>query len=144
MSLAYSRVCTTTLLHTLHHAPTEPEVDLWSRYPEAPFVAVSDHQRRLLHGLNVVATIHHAVDTEVFAFVRIPKTTCCFSAALPPAKVCSKPLRPHAELECDCSWQPPKTSTTAKVAPLVNEHDVVFVGEVDRRGGEPAREARGL
>ena len=40
------------------------EVRLWSRYPEAPFVAVSDAQARMLRGLNVAATIPHAIDVD--------------------------------------------------------------------------------
>ena len=86
ISLAYSRVCSTPLLHTLHHAPTEPEVDLWSRYADAPFVAVSDHQRRLLKGLNVVSTIHHAVDTDMFAFRADPDDYLLFLGRFTPGK----------------------------------------------------------
>ena len=40
--------------------------------PEAPFVAVSRAQADLLTGLNVVATIHHAVDTVTLAFQPAP------------------------------------------------------------------------
>ena len=70
--LAYTRVTSTPVLHTLHHAPTTPEVALWSQYPDAPFVAVSRAQADLLTGLNVVATIHHAVDTVTLAFQPAP------------------------------------------------------------------------
>ncbi len=68
MSLAYSRLASAPILQTLHHAPTPTEVDLWSRYPEAPFVAVSATQARLLFGLNVVAIIQHAVDIDALPF----------------------------------------------------------------------------
>jgi glycosyltransferase involved in cell wall biosynthesis len=62
MSLAFSRISPTPVLQTLHHLPSSEEVALWSAYPEAPFVAVSQAQAAALTGLNVVATIHHAVD----------------------------------------------------------------------------------
>ena len=62
ISLAFTRLTATPVVVTLHHAPTASEVALWSRYPEAPFVAVSEAQKALLPGLNVVKTIHHAVD----------------------------------------------------------------------------------
>ena len=134
MSLAYSRVCSTTLLHTLHHAPTEPEVDLWSRYPEAPFVAVSDHQRRLLNGLNVVATIHHAVDTEVFAFRRDPEDYLLFLGRLTPGKGVVEAVETARRTGMRLLVAAAENEYYREVvAPLLNDHDVVFVGEVDRR-----------
>ena len=66
ISLAFHRMSPIPVMQTLHHAPTAPEVALWSTYPDAPFVAVSAAQERLMRGLNVIATIHHAVDTEAF------------------------------------------------------------------------------
>ena len=67
ISLAFSRLSRAPLVTTLHHAPSPSEAALWSRYPDAPFIAVSQVQARLLAGLNVVGTVHHAVDTDVFS-----------------------------------------------------------------------------
>ncbi len=67
ISLAFARLSRTPLVVTVHHAPTPPEVALWSRGGGAPFIAVSEVQRGLLDGLRVAATIHHAVDTVTFA-----------------------------------------------------------------------------
>src|SRR5438046_3061405 len=53
MSLAFTRLSTTPIVQTLHHSPSSAEVQLWSRYAEAPFVAISNEQARLLSGLNV-------------------------------------------------------------------------------------------
>jgi hypothetical protein len=50
MSLAFTRTCPIPILQTLHHSPSSAEVALWSRYPEAPFVAISQEQARLLDG----------------------------------------------------------------------------------------------
>ncbi len=66
ISLAFTRLSPVPLLVTVHHAPTSAEVALWSRDPDAPFIAISEAQRRLLVGLNVVGTVHHAVDTRTF------------------------------------------------------------------------------
>jgi len=68
MSLAFSRTSQTPIVQTLHHAPTPAEVALWTRYPEAPFIAVSQQQARLLGGLNVVSTVLHAIDVDRFTF----------------------------------------------------------------------------
>jgi glycosyltransferase involved in cell wall biosynthesis len=67
ISLALGRLSRAPLVTTLHHAPSAAEVAMWSRYPEAPFIAVSRVQAELLGSLNVIGTVHHAVDTDVFA-----------------------------------------------------------------------------
>ncbi len=72
VSLPFTRLAAVPLLQTVHHAPGPDEVSLWSRYPEAPFVAISAQQASLLTGLNVVATIHHGLDTDAFAFGAAP------------------------------------------------------------------------
>ena len=68
MSLAFTRLSKTPIVQTLHYSPAPSEVSLWSRYPEAPFVAISNEQARLLEGLTVVGTVLHAVDTESLVF----------------------------------------------------------------------------
>jgi glycosyltransferase involved in cell wall biosynthesis len=68
MSLAFSRLAATPVVQTLHYSPGINELRLWSKYPDAPFVAISREQARLLTGLNVVATVLHAVDTATLTF----------------------------------------------------------------------------
>ena len=68
LSLAWTRISPIPVVQTLHHAPSPSEVTLWSRYPEAPFVAVSHAQAGLMTGLNVASAIHHAVDPGVFRY----------------------------------------------------------------------------
>ena len=72
MSLAFARLSKTPVLQTLHYSPSLPEIRLWQRYPEAPFVAISAEQARLLAGLNVVGTVLHAVDTDRLLFRERP------------------------------------------------------------------------
>ena len=68
MSVAFTRLVGTPIVQTLHHAPSAPEIAMWRRYPDAPFVAVSDEQARRLTGLNVVGVVHHGIDTASFTF----------------------------------------------------------------------------
>lgn len=68
ISLPLSRLVSVPVVQTVHHAPSRDEIALWSRYPEAPFIAISTEQATRLGGLNVVATIHHAVDMDAFRF----------------------------------------------------------------------------
>jgi glycosyltransferase involved in cell wall biosynthesis len=72
MSLAFTRLSPTPIVQTLHHSPSRAEVALWSRYPEAPFVAISNEQKMLLAGANVVGTVLHGVDTDNFTFRETP------------------------------------------------------------------------
>src|SRR3979490_2232185 len=73
MSLAFARLAPTPIRQTLHHSPSTAEIKLWSRYPEAPFVAISNEQARLLIGLNVVDTVLHGIDTDNFTFQAKPE-----------------------------------------------------------------------
>ena len=72
MSLAFARICPTPIVQTLHHSPSTAEVGLWARYPEAPFVAISEEQARLLDGLNVIGTVLHGIDTDRFPVRKRP------------------------------------------------------------------------
>jgi glycosyltransferase involved in cell wall biosynthesis len=86
MSLAFSRLSPTPVLQTLHHAPSAVETALWQRYPEAPFVAISKEQARLLEGLNVVGTVPHGIDTDAFAFQAQPEDYLLFLGRFTPGK----------------------------------------------------------
>jgi glycosyltransferase involved in cell wall biosynthesis len=78
MSLAFTRLSPTPIVQTLHHSPSAAEVALWSRYPEAPFVAISEEQKMLLTGANVVGTVLHGIDTDNFAFQETPEDYLLF------------------------------------------------------------------
>jgi glycosyltransferase involved in cell wall biosynthesis len=67
LSLAFAGLSRVPVVTTVHHAPAPSEVALWSRSTRtgsSPFIAVSEAQRSLLAGVDVVATIHHAVDVD--------------------------------------------------------------------------------
>ena len=72
MSLAFARLSPTPLVQTLHHSPSRAEIALWSRYPEAPFIAISNEQADLLAGLTVIGTVLHGIDTDAFTFREHP------------------------------------------------------------------------
>src|SRR5438309_6385430 len=72
MSLAFTRLSPTPIVQTLHHSPSAAEIALWARYPEAPFVAISNEQAMLLTGANVVGTVLHGIDTDNFTFCDQP------------------------------------------------------------------------
>ncbi len=86
MSIAFTRLSPTPIVQTLHHSPAPAEVALWSRYPEAAFIAISQEQAALLSGLHVVGTVLHAVDTDRFQFREIPENYLLFLGRFTPGK----------------------------------------------------------
>ena len=73
MPLAFTRLCPTPIVQTVHHAPLPDEIRIWSRYPEAPYIAISNEQARLMDGLNVVGVVLHGIDTDAFVFRAEPE-----------------------------------------------------------------------
>lgn len=133
MSVALTRLSRTPIVQTLHHAPTAAEVALWSRYPDAPFVAVSRAQAHLLAGLNVVATVHHGVDVGTFPFRGVPGDHLLFLGRFTEGKGVL------AAIEVARRTGLPLVLAAAEndyyrdvVAPLVDGRHVVYVGEVAR------------
>jgi glycosyltransferase involved in cell wall biosynthesis len=66
MSLAFTRLVTVPMVHTLHHQPPASQVRLMQLYPEAHFVALSQHQAAALSGFQSVSVIPHGLDTQRF------------------------------------------------------------------------------
>ena len=131
LALAYQRVSPTPILQTLHHAPTPSEVALWSRYPEAPFVAISRAQASLLPGLNVVATIHHGVDTAALRFRPDPDDYLLFlgrftegKGVLPAVEAARRTGHRLILAAAENDYY------RTVVSPLVDQSQIVYAGEV--------------
>ena len=135
IALAYTRVSSTPVLQTVHHAPTQPEVTLWSRYPDAPFVAVSQAQANLLAGLNVVAIIHHAVDTATLAFQPDPDDYLLFLGRFTAGKGVLEAIEVARRTNRRLILAATENDYYREVvAPLVDGRQVVYAGEVDQAG----------
>lgn len=132
LSLAWTRTAPVPVVQTLHHAPSPAEVALWSRYPEAPFVAVSHAQARSLAGLNVAGAIHHAVDPDVFEYGAHPGDYLLFlgrftaeKGVLEAVEVARRTGRRLVLAAADNDYY------RTAVAPLVDGDRVVYAGEAD-------------
>jgi glycosyltransferase involved in cell wall biosynthesis len=132
MSLAFARLSPTPIVQTLHHAPSPAEVALWSRYPEAPFVAISREQAQLLQGLNVVATVLHGIDTDAFAFREEPEDYLLFlgrftegKGVLQAIEIAKRVGMRLMLVAADGAYY------REKVAPHVDGQRVVYYGEAD-------------
>ena len=132
MSIAFTRLSATPLLQTLHHAPGPSEVELWSRYPDAPFVAISREQANQLSGLNVVGTVHHGIDVAAFTFRAVPDDYLVFLGRFTEGKGVVDAIGIAERVGMRLVLAAPENEYyRAAVAPHVDGTRVVYAGEVD-------------
>lgn len=137
MSLAFSRLSPTPILQTLHHAPHPNEVAMWTRYAEAPFVAISHEQQRLLAGLNVVGVVYHGMDTAALPLRTEPDRDGYLAflgrftegkGVLQAVEVARRVRMPLKLAAAENDYY------RAHIAPHVDGKQVIYVGEVDQAG----------
>jgi glycosyltransferase involved in cell wall biosynthesis len=132
MSLAFARLSPTPIVQTLHHSPSAAEIRLWSRYPEAPFVAISSEQARLLSGLNVVATVLHGIDTDNFVFREKPDDYLLFLGRFNEGKGVLQAIEIAKRMGMRLILAAAANEYyRERVAPHVDGRHVVFYGEAD-------------
>jgi glycosyltransferase involved in cell wall biosynthesis len=132
MSLAFTRLCRTPIVQTLHHSPSAAEVQLWIRYAEAPFVAISKEQERLLSGLNVVGTVLHGIDTDNFSFQETPEDYLLFLGRFTDGKGPLQAIEIAKRLGMRLILAAAEDDYyRERVAPHVDGRRVVYFGEAD-------------
>jgi glycosyltransferase involved in cell wall biosynthesis len=132
MALPFSRLCPTPLVQTLHHAPSDPEVALWSRYPDVPFIAISHEQARLLSGLNVVGVVQHAIDTDAFAYRAVPDDYLVFLGRFTEGKGVLQAITIARQAGMRLLLAAAENDYyRERIAPHVDGASVSYVGEVD-------------
>lgn len=135
MSLAFSRVSHALIVQTVHHNPDESQVAMWSRYPEAPFVAVSREQARLMTGLHVAAVVYHGIDTRAFAFRERPDDYLVFLGRFTEGKgvLAAIEIARRAGMRLILAAAENEYYRDT-IAPQVDGERVVYAGEVDHAG----------
>jgi glycosyltransferase involved in cell wall biosynthesis len=132
MSLPFTRLAQVPLVQTLHHSPSESEVKLWNNYPEAPFVAISNEQARLLKGLNVAGIVLHGVDTDRFRFQEVPDDYVLFLGRFTegkgPLQAVEVARRLGLRLILAAADEPYYRDV---IAPHVDGKQIVYFGEAD-------------
>ena len=132
MSLAFARLSPVPIVQTLHHSPGAAEVKLWSRYPDAPFVAISNEQARLLDGLNVVGTVLHGIDTAAFTFREKPDDYLLFLGRFTEGKGVLQAIEIAKRVGTRLILAAAEDDYyREKVAPLVDGRVVQYYGEAD-------------
>ncbi|HMD37025.1 MAG TPA: glycosyltransferase family 4 protein [Vicinamibacterales bacterium] len=132
MSLAFARLSPTPIVQTLHHSPSHAEVKLWAQYPEAPFVAISNEQARLLSGLNVVETVLHGIDTENFLFNEKAEDYLLFLGRFSEGKGVLQAIEIAKRVGMKLILAAAADEYyREKVAPLVDGRHIIYYGEAD-------------
>ena len=132
ISLAFTRLSPAPIVQTLHHAPSEAEVRLWSRYPEALFVAISNEQAGLLRGVNIVGTVLHGIDTDRFAFRETPEDYLLFLGRFTEGKGVLQAIEVAKRVGMKLILVAAEEAYyREKVAPHVDGSSVVSYGEAD-------------
>ena len=132
MSLAFARLSPTPIVQTLHHSPSAAEIKLWSRYPDAPFVAISEEQARLLGGLNVVGTVLHGIDTGSFVFRERPEDYLLFLGRFTEGKGVLQAIEIARRAGMRLILAAAEDEYyRERVAPHVDGRQVVYYGEAD-------------
>jgi glycosyltransferase involved in cell wall biosynthesis len=132
MSLAFARLSPTPIVQTLHHSPSAAEIALWARYPEAPFVAISNEQARLLVGLNVVDTVLHGIDTDSFTFEARPDDYLLFLGRFTEGKGVLQAIEIAKRLGMRLILAAAEGEYyREKIAPHVDGRHIVYYGEAD-------------
>jgi glycosyltransferase involved in cell wall biosynthesis len=132
MSLAFSRLSAVPIVQTLHHAPSPAEIALWTRYPESPFIAISEEQARLLPGVTVVATVLHAIDTGRFTFRETPDDYLLFLGRFTEGKGVPQAIDVARRVGMRLLLVAAENDYYRHhVAPLVDGTQIVYVGEAD-------------
>ncbi|HKX29163.1 MAG TPA: glycosyltransferase family 4 protein [Blastocatellia bacterium] len=135
MSLAFSRLVKTPMVHTLHHQPYPEQVKLWNRYAETNFVAISNYQRQALVGLNCAATIYHGLALEDFTFSSEPEDYLAFLGRFTAGKGVLQAVEIAKRAGERLLIAAPMDDYYHEfVAPHVDGRQIEYVGELDQRG----------
>jgi glycosyltransferase involved in cell wall biosynthesis len=86
MSIAFSRLVPLPMVHTLHHQPNPGQVQMWRRYPDTHYVALSRYQASVLAGFPSVTTIPHGLDLDNFPFGPTAEDYLVFLGRFTPGK----------------------------------------------------------
>ncbi|MDO9711903.1 glycosyltransferase family 4 protein [Paracraurococcus lichenis] len=123
-------------LTTMHGRLDLPELDaLFRVFPDAPLVAISDHQRRLLPVGRFIGTVHHGLPADLLAphpqhdgYLAFLGRICPekgLDSAIRIARRAGLPLRVAAKLDkADAAY------FEARIRPLLCDGGVEFIGEI--------------
>ncbi len=84
----------TPFVTTLHGRLDLPEFkEIYETFPDAPFVSISDHQRRPIPNLNWVRTVHHGMPGRLLTPQPVTPSYLAFLGRISPEKGVDKAIR---------------------------------------------------
>ena len=130
-------------LTTLHGRLDLPNLELMTQcFPDAPFVSISQNQRKPLPSANWIGTIHHGLPPNLLRFSRQPGDYLAFLGRVTPekgldvairiARAVGVPLRIAAKIPTAGNRYFNET-----IKPLLDGDNVKFVGEITDREKQP-------
>jgi glycosyltransferase involved in cell wall biosynthesis len=129
--LPLTRLAGRPFVHTHHVAVHQDQYEIARRYPEASITAISGYQWSEYPDISLLATIHHGVDTSLFAFQPEPHDYLCFLGRLIPEK------GPHLAIEVARRTgiplliaAEPTEFYVEQIQPLVDGQHIRYVGPV--------------
>jgi glycosyltransferase involved in cell wall biosynthesis len=128
----------TPFLTTLHGRLDLPEFkEVYETFPDAPFVSISDYQRRPIPGLNWVRTVLHGMPAELLRPQPLPQTYFAFLGRVSAEKGLDKAIRISAAAGVPLKVAAKvdaadRTYYDNEIAPMIaaNPH-VEFIGEIN-------------
>jgi glycosyltransferase involved in cell wall biosynthesis len=135
MSLAFTRLVSTPFVQTVHHYPYPSETQLWKRYPEANFVAISHCQAKALEGLNCVGMVYHGIQTDTITFNPKPEDYLLFLGRFTAGKGVLQAIELAKRLGIKLLLAAPEDDYYHQaVKPHVDGKLIEYIGEVDHAG----------
>jgi glycosyltransferase involved in cell wall biosynthesis len=119
------------MLHTLHIAPQEDSLRLWSMWPNTRVTAISHDQWHPFPQFTPTATIYHGVDPDKFTFRAKSEDYVCYLGRFTDAKGPLDAIATARELDLRIILGGPDDAYYRQnIAPLVDGNMVEFIGYV--------------
>jgi len=135
IALAYDQISPTPLVQTVHHTPSSQEIALWAKHRQIPFVAISAFQASHLSDLNVVGIVHHALNLSHFQFNAKPQDYLLFLGRFTEGKGVLQAIHIARRTGHRLVLAAAENDYYRNiVAPLVDENQICYAGEVDHQG----------
>jgi glycosyltransferase involved in cell wall biosynthesis len=134
-TLAYSRFIDTPFVYTLHHPHDEGLSELYSYYPDAWYVSISEFQQKL-ENLPKLRTIHHGIDPTQYKPGTGERTHFTFLGRIAPVKGTHNAVevakRTGIPLKIAGEVQPMfKGYFESQIKPHIDGKLIEYVGEAD-------------
>lgn len=132
----FSDFLSTPIVSTLHNLLSEEKTILYKKYPQVNLVAISQSQKKLGPGLNIVKAIHHGIPFEKYPFNKTPEDYLLWISNIAPDKGLSQAIdiaRLSGEKLLIAGPIFPSNSDwfDYRIKPLIDGKQIQFVGEAD-------------